>query len=91
MKNFRPASAGWIRRVSSWRRDVTAVAIRIGKRRSFVEDASLDAAPQMLDEVAVDLRIDIVDNALTVDFDVGTRRTRLRAQNPGHGRQRSCK
>ena len=47
--------------------------------------------PEVLDEVAVDLRIDIADDALGVDLDAGAQRSRLRAQNPGHGRQRSCK
>ena len=49
--------------------DVFAVAVLVGQRGTFLEEAALDAAAEMLGEVAVNLRIDIADPAIGIDFD----------------------
>src|SRR3954451_15852336 len=51
--------------------DVAAEAVAVGKRRFLVEDAAVDAAAQVLDEISVDQRVDVADDALGVDLDTG--------------------
>ena len=65
--------------------DIPAKAVGVGEGRFLLEDAAIDAAPQVLDEIAVDLRIDIADDALGIDLHAGFQRALLRAQNPWRG------
>ena len=58
---------------------VFAEAVGVGERRLLVEDAAVDAAAQVLDEVAVDLGIDVADDALGIDFQACPERTLLAA------------
>ena len=45
---------------------IAAVAIGIRQRRAFVEYSALDAAPQVLDKIAVEFWIDVIDHTLRV-------------------------
>src|SRR5579863_5138073 len=55
---------------------ITAIAVRVGEWRLLFEDAALDASPQMFDEVAVNLGIDIADHTLGIDLDTSLDRSR---------------
>ena len=67
--------------------DVLAEAVGIGEGRLLFEDAAIDAAAEVLDEVAVELGIDVADDALGIDLDARAEGGRLAAQNVG-GRRR---
>lgn len=56
---------------------VFAEAVAIGERRAFVVDATIDAAAEMLGEIAVDFAVDGANLAVEVEFDArGGRRCR---------------
>ena len=46
---------------------VAAKSFAIGQRRAFLEDASFNASAKMFGEVAVELWIDLTDNATTIE------------------------
>ena len=50
---------------------VAAEAALVGERRALVEDAAVDAAAEVLDEVAEDPAVDATDLAVEVDRDPG--------------------
>ena len=59
---------------------IAAEAVRIGERGAFVEHAAFDAAAEVFDEIAVDFRIDVADDALGIDLDPCLQGFRLRAK-----------
>ena len=64
---------------------VAAEAVGIGERGVLFEDAAIDAAAKVFQEVAVDLRIDIGDYTFGVDLDSRAGGSRLGAGYPGGG------
>src|SRR5439155_24674645 len=48
--------------------DVAAEAVRICERAAFLEDPAVDAAPQMLGEIAEDVRVHLADHAVGIDL-----------------------
>ena len=61
-----------------------------GKRIFLVEDSIVDTAPQVLDEVAVEHRVDVADDALSVDLDARLKARCLATQNVRGGCQGQC-
>ena len=49
--------------------DVLAEAVRIRERAAFLEDAAVDAAAEVLGEVAEHVRVDLADHAVGIDLD----------------------
>ena len=49
--------------------DILAIPARIGQPRILLKNPTLDAAAQVLREVAVEFRIDLPDDPLGVDLD----------------------
>ena len=71
--------------------DVPAEAVGVGEGGFFFEDAAIDAAAQVLDEVAIKQRVDIADYAFGIDLDARVEGGRLAAQDVGRrARQRQC-
>ncbi len=70
--------------------DVLAEAIGIREWRLLFEDAAIDAAAEVLDEVAVEHGIDVADDTLGIDLDAGVERGRLSAQDIGRGGHGQC-
>ncbi len=68
--------------------DVFAEAIGIGEGRLLFEDAAIDAAAEMFDEVAVEQGVDVADDAFGIDFDARVERGGLAAQDIGGGGER---
>ena len=69
--------------------DVAAEAVAVGERRLLFEDAAVDAAAEVLDEIAVNQRVDVADDALGVDFDARAQRRGLAAEDEGRGADQS--
>src|SRR5215510_4674 len=82
----RPAQLGDVQPLRRFQH-VAAESVRVGERRAFLEDSAVNAASQVLDEVAVDFGIDVSDHALGVDLDAGAERAFLRADGEGRGDQ----
>src|SRR5229473_2271980 len=72
-------------------KDVAPEPVCIRKRRALFEYAALDAAAEMLDEVAVDLRVNIGDHSLGINLDASGCRHRLGSGAPSGSEQCSCK
>jgi hypothetical protein len=66
----RPAQQGHPER-SERVEDVAPEAALVGERRAFVEDAAVDAAPEMLDEAAEDAAVDAATLPIEVERDPG--------------------
>ena len=71
--------------------DVFAEPVGIRERGTFFEYAAVDAPAKVLDEIAIDLRVDVADDAFGIDFDAGAHGWRLRSQDEGRGRERPGK
>jgi hypothetical protein len=54
-----------------------AEAVGVRERALLLEDAAVDAAPELLDEVAEHVRVDLSDHALGLELDARARRRRL--------------
>ena len=54
--------------------DVVAEAVRVRERAAFLEDAAVDAAAEVLGEVAEDVRVHLADHAVGIELDAGGRR-----------------
>src|SRR5690606_6240897 len=69
----------WHTNLAQRRNDITADPAHVGDRRVLADpDAFVDAAPEMLDEVAVDVRIDFRTRLVRRDGDVRVDRARGR-------------
>src|SRR5262249_8774862 len=82
----RPAQLGDIQ-ILDGVHHIAAIAVRIGERRPFLEDAAVNAPSQMLDEVSVDFWIDLSDYALGINLDARAKWAFLRADGEGNGDQ----
>ena len=70
--------------------DVLAEAVGIGEGRLLFEDAAVDAAAEVLDEVAIEHGIDVADDALGIDLDARAEGGRLAAQDVGRAGEGQC-
>ena len=67
---------------------VAPVAVGIGQRRPLLEDPAIDAASEVLDEIAPEQGIDIADHTLGIDLDARGPCRLLGAQKKRRSRQR---
>ena len=68
--------------------DVLAEAVGIGEGRLLLENPAVDAAAEMLDEVAVEQGIDVADDAFGIDLDARVEGSGLAAQDVGRAGER---
>ena len=84
-----PGQRSWVTlRLLGGIEHVGAVALRVGELRALLEDAAVDAAAEVLDEVAVELGVDVADGALGVDLDAGFQGGSLRGGGTAKRRRR---
>ena len=63
--------------------DVAPVAVGIRERAPFLEDAAVDAAAEVLGEIAEDVRVHLADHAVGIELDARRRRLGGERGSPG--------